>query len=217
VTVEVVVGDVGPLERADLDRPAPEAARQLLGRLLVRLEDDGSETIARIVETEAYRQGDPASHSSVGRTPRTEPMFGRPGTAYVYRSYGVHWCLNVAAEEEGVGAAVLLRAARLLTGHEVVRPRRPAARTDRDLLRGPGRLTAALDVDAPRHDRGDLVTGVAGLALVQDDWRPESGQVRAGPRVGIRLAAERPWRFHLAGVAAVSPYRRHPRAPNERG
>jgi DNA-3-methyladenine glycosylase len=216
VTVEVVVGDVGPLERADLDRPAPEAARQLLGRLLVRLEDDGSETIARIVETEAYRQGDPASHSSVGRTPRTEPMFGRPGTAYVYRSYGVHWCLNVAAEEEGVGAAVLLRAARLLTGHEVVRPRRPAARTDRDLLRGPGRLTAALDVDAPRHDRGDLVTGVAGLALVQDDWRPESGQVRAGPRVGIRLAAERPWRFHLAGVAAVSPYRRHPRAPNER-
>jgi DNA-3-methyladenine glycosylase len=217
VTVEVVVGDVGPLERADLDRPAPEAARQLLGRLLVRLEDDGSETIARIVETEAYRQGDPASHSSVGRTPRTEPMFGRPGTAYVYRSYGVHWCLNVAAEEEGVGAAVLLRAARLLTGHELVRPRRPAARTDRDLLRGPGRLTAALDVDAPRHDRGDLVTGVAGLALVQDDWRPESGQVRAGPRVGIRLAAERPWRFHLAGVAAVSPYRRHPRAPNERG
>jgi DNA-3-methyladenine glycosylase len=207
------LGPCVPLARAELDAPAQEVAPRLLGRLLVRREDDGSDTVVRIVETEAYHQDDPASHSAAGRTARTEPMFGRPGTAYVYRSYGVHWCLNVTADAEGVGAAVLVRAGRLLTGSAWVRSRRPAARRDRDLLRGPGRLTSALDIDAPRHDRGDLVEGVAGLRLADDGWRPEPDRIRVGPRVGVRLAADVPWRFHLADVAAVSPYRRHPRAP----
>lgn len=202
----------GRVDEDALVRPSHEAAKALLGHLLLRDEVDGDQSIARIVETEAYREDDPASHSHRGRTPRTAPMFAAPGTAYVYRSYGVHWCLNVAAEPAGTGAAVLIRAARLLSGHERVRPRRQAAKRDRDLLRGPGRLTAGLDIDAPRHDGGDLLAGVEGLALGDDGWRPGPEDVRAGPRVGVRLAADVDWRFRLADVPEVSPYRRHPRA-----
>ena len=207
-----LVGTIRPFARDDLALRAPAAAPVLLGCLLVRVEADGSETVARVVETEAYREDDPASHSHVGRTRRTEPMFARPGTAYVYRSYGIHWCLNVTVEPEGVGAAVLLRAARVLAGHEAVRPRRPAARVDRDLLRGPGRLAAGLDIDAPRHDHGDLVGGVAGLRLARDEWSPRDQDVVSGPRVGVRTAAQVPWRFHLLDEATVSVYRAHPRA-----
>jgi DNA-3-methyladenine glycosylase len=206
------LGPIGPFDAGRLTGPAPRAARRLLGALLVREEDDGATTVVRVVETEAYRQDDPASHSAAGRTARTAPMFERPGTAYVYRSYGVHWCLNVTVEEEGVGAAVLLRAAVALRGHERLRARRPAAVHDRDLLRGPGRLCAALDLDAPRHDGGDLVVGHAGLRLADDGWRPPAAAIAAGPRTGVRLAADVPWRFHLRGVAEVSPYRRHPGA-----
>jgi DNA-3-methyladenine glycosylase len=201
-----------PFPRDRLSRPSPQAAVALLGALLVRAEEDGTDTVVRIVETEAYHEHDPASHSFVGRTTRTAPMFGAPGTSYVYRSYGVHWCINVATEQEGVGAAALVRAAVALTGHDRLRARRPAARRDRDLLRGPGRLAAALDLDAPRHDGGDLIRGVGGLRLGHDGWRPRPDQVVAGPRTGIRAAAQVPWRFHLAGVPEVSPYRRHPRA-----
>jgi DNA-3-methyladenine glycosylase len=206
-----LLGEPVPVDRMTLDVPAPAAAIALLGVLLVRDERDGTRTIARIVETEAYREDDPASHS-VRRTARTEPMFWRPGTAYVYRSYGVHWCVNVVVEGEGTGAAVLVRAARVITGHEAVRARRPPGIADQELLRGPGRLTAGLDVDAARHDRGDLVAGTAGLALRTDGWWAPPGAVVAGPRVGIRQAADRPWRFHLRGTPEVSSYRRSPRA-----
>lgn len=191
---------------------APDAALVLLGALLVRDEPDGRRVTARVVETEAYREDDPASHSHAKRTSRSEPMFWRPGTSYVYRSYGVHWCLNVAVESAGIGAAVLIRAAAVIEGHERVAPRRLAATSERELLRGPGRLTQGLDIDAPRHDRGDLITGVAGLRLADDGWRPDRIEVLAGPRVGVRLAPDLPWRFHLADVAEVSPYRRSPRA-----
>lgn len=209
-------GRLRAVDRDALAVASPHAAVALLGRLLVREEADGGRTVARIVETEAYRQDDPASHSNRGRTPRTEPMFGVPGTAYVYRSYGVHWCLNVTAEEPGVGAAVLLRAASVLTGLARVRARRAAARRDRDLLRGPGRLTAGLDVDGERHDRGDLLRGDGGLWLADDGWTPAPGAVCAGPRVGVRLAADVPWRFHLADEPAVSAYRPHPRVTRPR-
>lgn len=211
VVPDGLVGAVGLLPHVTLAGPAPAAAVALLGALLLRQEPDGTSTIARIVETEAYREGDPASHS-VRRNTRTEPMFWRPGTAYVYRSYGVHWCLNVTVEEEDTGAAVLVRAAKVLTGHAAVRRRRPGAR-DRDLLRGPGRLTAGLDVDAARHDRGDVLVGVAGLRLGADAWRPDARRVHAGPRVGVSQAADLPWRFSLGGVPEVSSYRRSPRAP----
>ena len=192
--------------------PAEVAARGLLGTLLVR-ELDGVEVVARIVETEAYREDDPASHSHRRRTPRTEPMFAEPGTAYVYRSYGVHWCLNIAVEPEGVGAAVLVRAAAVLQGVEVVRRRRPRVRRDVELLRGPGCLTAGLDIDGPRFDHRSLLEAGAPLRLLDDGWRPGEQDVVAGPRVGVSVAADVPWRFHLRGAPGVSVYRRSPRAP----
>jgi DNA-3-methyladenine glycosylase len=200
------------LDRRCLERPAPEAARWLLGALLVR-DLDGVEVVARIVETEAYRQDDPASHTFGRRTPRVEPMFARAGTGYVYRSYGVHWCLNVSVEPAGVGAAVLLRAALVLRGQDAVRERRPLVRTDRELLRGPGNLCRGLAIDAPTHDGRDLVAGDAGLRLATDGWDPARGGVVTGPRVGVSQAPDVPWRFHIAGVPEVSRYTRSPRAP----
>jgi DNA-3-methyladenine glycosylase len=205
-------GPLRPVDRARLEVPAPDAAVALLGTLLVRTEPDGSDTIVRIVETEAYRQDDPASHSFVGRTARTAPMFGPAGTSYVYRSYGIHWCLNVTVEQEGTGAAVLVRAAVALTGLDHLHRRRTSARSARELLRGPGRLAAALDLDGPRHDGGDLLAGVGGLRLAADGWEVPRSAVTTGPRTGIRAAWQVPWRFHLTGVPEVSPYRRHPRA-----
>lgn len=205
--------ELGPFDRHRLAAPAPQAARGLLGALLVRDEGDAGCTIARIVETEAYREDDPASHSSAGRTDRTEPMFREPGTGYVYRSYGIHWCLNVTVEPVDVGAAVLLRAAVVLHGAARVRTRRPTTPASGPLLRGPGNLAAGLDVDARRHDRSDLIAGGGGLRLCDDGWTPPAERVVAGARVGVTRAAEVAWRFHLDGVAAVSAYRRSRRAP----
>ncbi|MTV25622.1 DNA-3-methyladenine glycosylase [Nitriliruptoraceae bacterium ZYF776] len=200
-----------PVPRDRLAVHATDAAVALLGCLLIR-EHDGSEVVARVVETEAYREDDPASHSYAQRTRRTEPMFWAPGTAYVYRSYGVHWCLNVSVEADGVGAAVLLRAAVVLRGADAVRAQRPTARRDRDLLRGPGNLARGLAVDAPTHDRGDLLRGHAGLRLAEDGWRPPAALVASGPRVGVRLAPDVPWRTWVRGTPEVSRYTRSPRA-----
>ncbi|MFA9429087.1 DNA-3-methyladenine glycosylase [Egicoccus sp. AB-alg2] len=213
MTVVRSVGELRPFARERLAVGAPEAAIALLGSLLRRREPDGTWSVVRIVETEAYREDDAASHSAAGLTPRTAPMFARPGTAYVYRSYGIHWCLNVAAEPPGTGAAVLLRAAVALDGRDVLRERRPTARDDRELLRGPGRLCQALAVTAPEHDGADLLDDEATLQLVDDGYRPGRAEVVVGPRVGVRQAADVPWRFALRDVPEVSGYRRHPRAP----
>jgi DNA-3-methyladenine glycosylase len=201
-------GRPAPIAAAELDTDPASAARGLLGRLLVREHADGR-VVARVVETEAYGPDDPASHSARGMTPRCAAMFGPPGTAYVYRSYGVHWCLNVAVGAPGTGAAVLLRAATVVEGLEVVQARRPHVRAARDLLRGPGRLASGLAVDAA-HDGIDLLLPEGELRLTRDGWEPHA--VVAGPRVGVRLAPEVPWRFHLPGVREVSAYRRSPRA-----
>jgi DNA-3-methyladenine glycosylase len=208
------VGATTPIDRDVLAADAPTAAVALLGGLLVRTapEAPGGHIVARIVETEAYHEDDPASHSHAKRTARSEPMFWGPGTAYVYRSYGIHWCLNVTVEPAGTGAAVLVRAARVLTGVEVVRARRDSARTDRDLLRGPGRLTVGLAVDGPSHDRSDLLDAAASLRLATDGWRPPGDAIRQGPRVGVTHAPDLAWRWWLAGAPEVSPYRRSPRA-----
>lgn len=196
--------------RVFFTRASPEVAPDLLGKLLVRGESDGSTTVVRLVEVEAYREDDPASHSYRGRTERNAVMFGRGGHLYVYFTYGMHYCMNVSCEQEGVGSAVLLRAAVVLEGRGRVRERRGQHR-DRDLLRGPGRLSRGLDVDRS-FDGLDLLDSASPLRLEHDGWSPEPAAVVAGPRVGIRTAADAPWRFWLEGVPEVSRYARHPRA-----
>ncbi len=199
------------LARAALGTHAAVVARALVGALLVR-ELAGTQVIARVVETEAYREDDPASHSHARRTPRTEPMFAQPGTAYVYRSYGVHWLLNVSVEPEQCGAAVLLRAATVLQGVDVVWQRRTSASSERELLRGPALLTSGLGVDG-QDDGRDLLAAGPRVWLASDGWQPREDAIVAGARVGISQAADVPWRFYLRDARTVSRYRRSPRAP----
>lgn len=196
-----------PLPRSFYARPAPQVAADLLGKLL-RKPADG--LAARIVEAEAYRQDDPASHAFRGPTPRNAPMFGPPGHAYVYFSYGAHWCLNVVTGEEGFGEGVLLRAAEPLHGLDVMRVRRGERIRDRDLLRGPGRLGQAFGLD--RGYSGTDVCGGGPLHLADDGTRPALAR---GPRVGVSLAADEQWRFYVADSPWVSAYKRSPRAPEQ--
>jgi DNA-3-methyladenine glycosylase len=177
-----------------------------VGKLLVR-PDDG--ITVRIVETEAYRQDDPACHAHRGMTARNAPLFGPPGHAYVYFSYGMHWCLNVVSGHEGWGEGCLLRAAEPLDGLDVIRARRGEQHRDRDLLRGPGRLGQALGLNR-EHSGMDVCAADSLLRLFDDGCRPA---VLAGPRVGVALAADMAWRFWAAESPWVSAYKRSPRAP----
>lgn len=175
-----------------------EVARDLVGWTLLV---DGIGGV--IVETEAYAPDDPASHSYGGRTRRNATMFGPSGRLYVYRSYGIHWCANVVCDEEGVGAAVLLRALEPTHGIDRMRYRRGV--DDLGLLcSGPGRLTEALAL-SDEHDGADL--DVPPLELLPPRGRTE---VVAGPRVGITRGADRNWRYSLKGSTFVS--RPRPRA-----
>ena len=182
------------------DRSVHLVARELIG---CRLFYQGCGGV--IVETESYDRDDPACHAYVGRTDRTEVLFGPPGLAYVYLSYGIHSLLNFVAEPEGEAAAVLIRALEPTTGIEAMRARR-GDRPDRDLCSGPGKLTEALGVDLSQNG-ADLGRDPFLLLPPDDTWQ---GQVVTGPRVGITKAVERPWRFGLAGSAYVSrpPIRR---------
>lgn len=211
-----VLGSPRPLDRALLEDDSASVARRLLGTLLIREEADGGATVLRIIETEAYRETDPASHSFRGPTPRSRVMFGPPGHAYVYLTYGLHHCVNVSCEPAGVGSAVLLRAGLALTNRELIRERRGPGPRERDLLAGPGRLTQALAIDRG-HDGADLCVPGAPLWLGTDGYLPGEDTVVSGPRVGIREAADVPWRFWLREVPEVSRYTRHPRAPRPAG
>lgn len=193
-----------PPPRRLLARPAPEVAPDLLGKVLV----GPTGRVGRIVEVEAYGGGDdPASHGYRGLTPRNRSMFGPPGTLYVYRSHGIHWCANVVCGEPGEAAAVLVRAVTPLTGLAAMYRDRPAARRDRDLCSGPGKLCAALAIDAT-FDGQDLLTPPEGPAVrLLDDGTPPPVDPVVGPRVGVGRAAERPWRWYWPGVEHVS----HPR------
>ena len=175
-----------------------EVAPELVG---VELYVDG--VGGRIVEVEAYDHEDPAAHSYRGRTERNASMFGPPGHAYVYRSYGVHWCLNFVCGPEGVASAVLIRALEPLAGVETMRKRR-GLDSLRLLCSGPGRLCQALAVTRD-HD------GLS-LAAPPFELRPREGAVDvvAGPRIGLTKAVERPWRYGLAGSGFLS--RPFPRA-----
>jgi DNA-3-methyladenine glycosylase len=184
------------------ERPVLEVARDLIG-CTVRHGD----AAGVIVETEAYHETEPACHAFAGLTPRTRTLFGPPGHAYVYRSYGVHALLNAVCEPEGVGAAVLIRALQPTADLEGMRLRRHRSfgRTpaDRDLCSGPGKLTQALGVEL--GDNGsDLYTGAVRIEPPAVDGDDGVGVVVTGPRVGITRAVELPWRFCVAENLHVS-------------
>ena len=190
-----------PLPAEFYDRPADAVARDLLGCLIIS-EAGGVRVTAAIEETEAYvGPDDEASHAHrrFGRTARNTPMFGPPGISYVYLIYGMHWCLNVVTGSPEHPAAVLLRAARPVSGPETMRARRPG-RSDRDLLRGPGNLGRALGLDGRFNaiplDRPPL--WIAAGTVFRDD------EVSIGPRIGISRAAEAPLRFWVGGSRWVS-------------
>jgi DNA-3-methyladenine glycosylase len=188
------------LPRSFFARPSPEVGPDLLGRILVRKVGDGTLLTARIVEAEAYQEDDPASHSFRGRTNRTEVMFGPPGHAYVYFTYGMHHCMNVVTGSTGEGSAVLLRAAEPLEGLEEM-ARRRGTNDPRALCSGPGRLCQALGID--RAENGlDLVRGRLLWLLEGAPVAPST--ISVGPRVGITSGTERPWRFSVQGDRFVS-------------
>jgi len=184
-----------PLPRSFYDRPVLEVARELVGCVVSH-----GETAGVVVETEAYHHSEPACHAYVGVTERTRVLWGEPGRAYVYRSYGIHALLNAVCEREGVGAAVLIRALEPLEGVELMRHRRRLTRAE-DLCSGPGKLTQALDVELELNDT-DLVGGPIAISPRPPEW--ERVELIAGPRIGIRKAAELPWRFCARGNRNVS-------------
>ncbi|MGZ4115486.1 MAG: DNA-3-methyladenine glycosylase [Actinomycetota bacterium] len=188
------------LSRSFFARPSTEVAPDLLGRVLVRTLPTGARLAVRLVETEAYQEDDAASHSFRGRTARTEVMFGPPGCLYVYFTYGMHFCMNVVTGANGEGSAVLLRAAEPLGGLTEMRALR-GVEDERALCSGPGKLCQALGVD--RAENGDDL--VRGSALALHAGSPVApDRVEVTPRIGIRHAAELPWRFVVRGDRFVS-------------
>lgn len=168
--------------------------------------------MVRILEVEAYEDHEPASHTFRGPTPSNAVMFGPAGHLYTYFTYGMHWCANVVTGVEGEGQAVLLRAARMVQGEAAVRSRRGQRPSARDLLRGPARLAQALGLDRSAGGLDLLADDTPVRLLGRDAPAPA---VAVGPRVGVRLAADLPWRFAVAEDPLVSPYRRHPKAAPE--
>ena len=193
------------LETAFYDRDPRQVAVDLLGCVLVHETAEGL-TSGVIVETEAYRPEDPACHAYRGPTLRNRNIFGRPGIAYVYLSYGIHKLLNVVCEEEGVGSAVLIRALRPLEGLEAMRERRKRAR---DLCNGPGRLTQALSIELS-HDGTELTEPPL---YIKGGDAPE-GEVLATTRIGISRGTELPWRYIVEGERDISV---PPKTITERG
>ncbi|KAF0966373.1 DNA-3-methyladenine glycosylase [Rhodococcus sp. T7] len=212
VTVGVVPSTV--VENRDvtidrLDRAEPvDAARIVLGSTLIV-----GDVRIRIVEVEAYggeKDGpwpDPASHSYRGRTPRNEVMFGPAGHLYVYRSYGMHFCMNVSYGPVGTAGGVLLRAGEVLDGSATVQARRSRVARPADWARGPGNLGSATGVTLAENGAAlfDAESPVRLEVAESDGWV-------SGPRVGVSTAADRPWRFWIPESPAVSAYRRSPRA-----
>ncbi|WP_427890366.1 DNA-3-methyladenine glycosylase [Kribbella sp. GL6] len=217
------------MRRSVLAGPVLEVAPKLLGMVLRSTTPDGTVAV-RLTEVEAYDgSNDPGSHAYRGRTARTEVMFGPPGHLYVYFTYGMHFCMNVVAGADGKPSAVLLRAGEVVEGLDLARARRghpveqhvafnqaavrkgPVTKVakpnpDRDLARGPARLCVALGIG--RDGNGtDLLAKNAPIQLV--DGPGYDGVPSTGPRVGLRDAADRPWRFWIPNDPTVSPYRPH--------
>jgi DNA-3-methyladenine glycosylase len=183
------------VKREFFDRTVHEVARDLIGcRLAV------GETAGVIVETEAYEASDPACHAYIGRTIRNEVLFGPPGHAYVYLSYGIHSLLNFVTEPEGTASAVLIRALEPTEGIELMRERRGRDDTE-GLCSGPGKLTEALGVDLSLNG-ADLFSPPFQLGSPAGEWA--DAEVVTGPRIGITKAAELPWRYCVSGSRYVS-------------
>jgi DNA-3-methyladenine glycosylase len=177
------------------DRPVLEVAPDLIG-CVVRHGD----TAGVIVETEAYHRSEPASHAWAGLTARTAPLFGPPGIAYVYRSYGIHALLNAVCDHEDSGAAVLIRALEPLDGIEVMRARRAVAR-DAELCNGPGKLTQALGIGLDLNGTS-LLDGTIGIEPRAAGW--EAPAIDIGRRIGITKAVDLDWRLCARGNRHVS-------------
>jgi DNA-3-methyladenine glycosylase len=181
-----------PLKRAFFARSVHEVAPDLIGATLLV---NGAGGI--IVELEAYHHTDPAAHSFRGPTPRNEVMFGPPGVAYVYRSYGIHWCVNFVCEQEGSASAVLIRALQPTHGIPAMRRRR-RLHDERSLCSGPGKLTEALGI-TDRHN--GLALDASPFALHARTGTPD---IVTGLRIGITKAVELPWRYGLKGSRFLS-------------
>jgi DNA-3-methyladenine glycosylase len=195
--------------RRTLLQPAERVAPLLLGAVLVHDSAEGRVAV-RLTEVEAYAgEADAASHAWRGATPRTQVMFGPPGRAYVYFSYGMHWCMNVVTRPDGIASAVLLRAGEVVEGVALARSRRGSS-SERDLARGPGRLCQALGLSGASTGV-DVCDPSSALRLLARTRVP--GLVMSGPRVGISRAAEVPWRFWIDGDRFVSGARRAPARP----
>jgi DNA-3-methyladenine glycosylase len=222
------------MRRSLLDGPVLEVAPKLLGMLVSSTTDEGT-VVARLTEVEAYDgPNDPGSHAYRGETPRNAIMFGPPGFLYVYFTYGMHFCMNVVVGPPGKPSAVLLRAGEIIEGVELARARRgqpavekvafnqagvrqagvrqgpvvkrPKADPDRDLARGPARLCVALGIRGEGNGT-DLLAKDSPIQLLRGPGF--DGEPSTGPRVGLREAADRAWRFWIPGDPTVSPYRPH--------
>ena len=199
-------------------RPSVEVAPDLLGCVLEHRTADGLVAV-ELTEVEAYAgRSDPASHAYRGKTRRNAVMFGPPGHAYVYFTYGMHFCVNmVCLGEEGSASAVLLRAGAIIAGEDLARARRargPGVVASRDLARGPARLCQALAIDRSL-DGADVCVAQSPLRVRAGAGNPaRSAKILTGPRVGVSSAAEIPWRYWYEGDPTVSVYRPHvPRRP----
>ncbi len=198
-------GSGAVLTRAFFARSSTEVARDLLGRVVESVTDDGLVSV-RLVEVEAYGgQDDPASHAWRGPTPRNQVMYGPPGHAYVYFTYGMHWCLNVVTGDVGAASAVLLRAGQVVAGRDLAARRRGGV-PDVRLARGPATLAQALGVDGG-WDGMDLARRGARLRIRSGEPVADA-EVAAGPRIGVSRGTDTPWRYVLAGNPHVSGPRR---------
>ena len=190
------------LPRDFYDRPTLDVAEDLLGKVLVHRTPAGV-AAGMIVETEAYiGEADPACHAAPGPTPRNEPLYGPPGVAYVYLNYGIHYLVNAVTEGEGHPAAVLIRALEPVDGIRLMHTRRASDGRHIDtaaLCRGPGNLTRALGITL-----GDNRLDLTSSRLVIEDRGSPRGEVSWGPRIGIRVGVDKPWRCWIAGHPSVS-------------
>jgi DNA-3-methyladenine glycosylase len=206
-------GKGAALPRNFYARDTEIVARELLGCILECHADEGVVS-GRIVETEAYvGEHDLACHAAAGRTRRTAPLYGPPGTAYVYFIYGVHWCFNAVTRDEGLPSAVLVRALEPVQGIEIMRQRRPAARRVVDLTNGPGKLCAALGINATHNTRSLDTPPV----VIRPDRVVPASDVVVTPRIGITQCADWPLRWFVRDNPYVSRTPSHfPRTPASR-